>query len=527
MHLQRLLSILSICGLHFVSVNCIDENVLVTNLGSLSGRVTQQGEKTLYSYFNIPYAKPPVGPLRFKDPLPYGGWEGVREATKCGNVCPQDKFLLTFAKNFNEIYKRSPPQSEDCLSMNVMVPGKPGDGRLRTVMVWIHGGGFAIGDGCGYDGSHLALGGDVIVVTFNYRLGALGFFSTADSTMTGNYGLKDQRLVLTWVHENIREFGGDPNSVTIFGESAGGFSVSYMSLMPENKGLFHKAIFQSGTADLLPVVEREPRNVALVVAKELNCVDQDTTVDSMDSEQMLQCLLETPWETLVDVQGSAPQKAGMTRMMFSTFYPTIDGTFITKHPHKILMESNSEEFSFFKSLDVMAGACSLELAGIAGELDMLKESMNISKDIVGAPHDLVCENFIPLIGLEVYEDTNANQYLCDSVKSDHPIIVGQKTIDLLGDVNFIAPTVNMLNKHASYKGNSKTYQYLFSLEAYKGLEGDRPDWLVGRGSDHGTDLFPLFGTDYGYGVFKEVFPFDITDLQTAMISYWTNFAKHG
>ena len=510
----------------FLSAHGEQDHVHVTKLGSLRGRITKKDSKTIYSYFNIPYAKPPIGSLRFKEPQAYGRWEGVRGATQCGNVCPQDVAIFSGTlKHFKPIYERGPSQSEDCLSLNVIVPGSPKDKLLRSVMVWIHGGAYTVGDGCGYDGSYLASGGDVIVVTFNYRLGALGFFSTADTTMPGNYGLKDQRLALMWVHENIEDFGGDPNSVTIFGESAGGFSVSFMSLMPENKGLFQKAIFQSGTADLLPVIERNPRHVALSVAKELECADDDSTVDDMDSDKILACMSDVPWTSIVEVQESAPTKAGISSALTAS-YPTIDGTMIKKHPRDILKESNSEEFDFFRSLDVMAGTCNLEGTLVVGIFEMLKAQMNISKDVVGYPQSFACDVALAFAAGSMLGNSELKDLLCEYVKSDSPLKVGQNLVDLFGDIMFVAPTVNMINKHTTNNKKTNTFQYLFSLEAFNGIDDERLDFLKGRGADHFTDIFPLFGKDYGYGTFKERFPYDISDLQRSMVLYWTNFAKH-
>ena len=407
------------------------ENVhhLVTNLGSLNGKVTQRGSKTIYSYLNIPYAKPPVGRLRFQEPRSYGGWEGVRDATQCGNICPQDTVFLSQDKQQGKVVERSPAQSEDCLTLNVMVPGQPtSDGSLRSVMVWIHGGALTVGDGCSYDGSYLVSGGDVILVTFNYRLGALGFLSTADSTMSGNYGLKDQSLALRWVHENIKEFGGDPDSVTIFGESGGAFSVSFQSLMPENKGLFQKSIIQSGSLDVFPVIQHYPIHIALAVAKELKCTQEDVSIKNIDTEKILDCLLDVPWETLVEVQATAPAKAGIESMLRSPYYPTVDGTIIKKHPSALYRDTTSNEFAFFQSLDIMAGTCSLEGSFIVYMLEMFQANMNTSQEVVGIQHAFACEMLIPILALGLLGDIKAKDLLCDSVKSDDPIIVGQKIL---------------------------------------------------------------------------------------------------
>jgi para-nitrobenzyl esterase len=196
--------------------------------GALAG-ATAEGAT---SYLGIPYAAPPVGALRWKDPAPAAGWSGTRDATKPGASCEKDV--------------------EDCLYLNVTTPAGAKPGARLPVMVWIHGGGFVIGTSMGsfgavHDGTEFAHKG-VITVSLNYRLGHAGFFAHPaldKEGHTANYGLADQVAALKWVKANIASFGGDPSNVTIFGESAGGISVLYLMLMPETRGLFEKAIGES------------------------------------------------------------------------------------------------------------------------------------------------------------------------------------------------------------------------------------------------------------------------------------------
>ena len=192
----------------------------------------------------IPFAAPPVGPLRFKPPQPAEPWSGVRDGSRFGAMAPQGVGSLESmlgAGNFE--------QSEDCLFLNVATPAAD-DGR-RPVMVWIHGGGFETGAGSipWYHGTRLARRDDVVVVSINYRLGALGFTHLAalgeGYASAGNAGILDQIAALEWVQDNIAAFGGDPGNVTIFGESAGGMSVGTLLGTPAAAGLFHRAIAQS------------------------------------------------------------------------------------------------------------------------------------------------------------------------------------------------------------------------------------------------------------------------------------------
>ncbi|WP_296615789.1 carboxylesterase family protein [Sphingomonas sp.] len=197
------------------------------------------------SFKGIPYAAPPVGPLRWHAPRPAAAWTGTRDARRYGNDCIQ-------ARLPGDVANTDLPMSEDCLFLNVWTPR--GDGRAkRPVMVYIHGGGFSTGSGSSaiLDGSRLAARG-VVVVTFNYRLGRFGFFAhpaltrEAAGGATGNWGLMDQIAALKWVRRNIIAFGGDPANVTIFGESAGGESVDRLMVSPVAKGLFAKTIAASG-----------------------------------------------------------------------------------------------------------------------------------------------------------------------------------------------------------------------------------------------------------------------------------------
>ena len=197
------------------------------------------------SWKGVPFAAPPVGDLRWRAPRPAPAWDGVRQASAYANDCMQQPFPSDAAP-------LGTPPAEDCLYLNVWAPEKPAAAKL-PVMVWIHGGGFVNGGSSPavYDGSHFARRG-VVFVSFNYRLGRFGFFAHPALTQEaaggplGNYGYLDQIAALRWVQKNVAAFGGDPGNVTLFGESAGGGSVNTLMISPLAKGLFHKAIVQSG-----------------------------------------------------------------------------------------------------------------------------------------------------------------------------------------------------------------------------------------------------------------------------------------
>ncbi|XP_012287397.1 esterase FE4-like [Orussus abietinus] len=237
-----------------------------------------------FAFKGIPFAAPPVGSLRFKDPQPPAGWSGVRDASKhAGDVCAQQMQLPPFSF-FGD---------EDCLYLNVYTTSLD---EKRPVMVWIHGGGFTGGSGNEtFVGPDYLIKENVILVTFNYRLGVLGFLNLDHKLAPGNQGLKDQVAALSWVKENIPAFGGDPENVTIFGESAGGASVHYLTLSPLAKGLFHKAIMQSGTATCEWAHGQGLPERSFKIAKILGS-------ESTDPEEVVEFLREIPVDKLVEAQ---------------------------------------------------------------------------------------------------------------------------------------------------------------------------------------------------------------------------------
>jgi len=218
-------------------------------VNTTAGMIEGMEQDGLYVFLGIPYAAPPVGERRWLPPQPPEAWSGVRPAHSFGAIAPQNLGELDTLKEFHV----AEPQSEDCLYLNVWTPGL--DDGHRPVFFWIHGDGFTIGSGSQpvYRGGTLARRGNAVVVTINYRLGLLGFLNLNEITggkipATGNEGLLDQVAALKWVRDNISAFGGDPNKVTIFGESAGGMSVGALMALPQARGLFHRAILQSGAA---------------------------------------------------------------------------------------------------------------------------------------------------------------------------------------------------------------------------------------------------------------------------------------
>ncbi|KAI4462718.1 carboxylesterase [Holotrichia oblita] len=296
--------VITVILLAFLAYSNAQDLVVTIPQGSLRGFVDiDRIGNEFYSFMNIPYAVPPLGDLRFRAPIPAGNWEGIREVNNVIPACVQCGF-------------GGCPGTEDCLYLNVYTPQFPNQNNtLKPVMVDIHGGAFT--GGSAGDGPHFLITKDVIVATINYRLGIFGSFSVDDPELgvPGNAGMKDQSLAIKWIHDNIRYFGGDPNNIMIFGDSAGAASVHLQVLSPMSKGIFQKALCQSGVAlfDLMNGV----RNNGILMAQQLgiqtqnlsemlNSLQQIPAFDILLAEQALTGefpLISTP---LVEIESNEP-----------------------------------------------------------------------------------------------------------------------------------------------------------------------------------------------------------------------------
>uniref|UniRef100_A0A7M4ECE3 Carboxylic ester hydrolase n=1 Tax=Crocodylus porosus TaxID=8502 RepID=A0A7M4ECE3_CROPO len=299
-----------------------------TKYGKLRGKQIQVeaagAGKRVNVFLGIPFAKPPIGPLRFCPPQPPKPWQGVRDATSYPPMCLQDKetgqLLSDTLTNRKE--KVSLQISEDCLYLNVYVPADSKKQEKLPVLVWLPGGGLVLGAASTYDGSALAAFENVMFVTPQYRVGIPGFFTTGDEHARGNWGYLDQVAALIWIQENIAFFGGDPGSVTISGQSAGGLSASALVLSPLAKGLFHKAISESGVAysPLFTDHPREQTKVDSLIARVSGC-------ESPSSAKIVQCLRGKSEKEIVKI----------TLDLHPVFiYTVVDGVFFPKSPKKLL-----------------------------------------------------------------------------------------------------------------------------------------------------------------------------------------------
>uniref|UniRef100_A0A672MKV7 Carboxylic ester hydrolase n=1 Tax=Sinocyclocheilus grahami TaxID=75366 RepID=A0A672MKV7_SINGR len=331
----------------FISVALILGTANAASLGSVyteGGMVQGKSHSVgLFRYMDvfkgIPFAAPPG---RLEKPVPHPGWDDVLKATDYRMRCMQLNLLATDVVG-----------SEDCLYLNIWIPQGNTVSTNLPVMVFIYGGGFLLGGGQGanfldnylYDGQEIADRGNVIVVTFNYRVGSLGFLSSGDADAPGNYGLWDQHNAIAWVHRNIRNFGGNPDNITIFGESAGGASVNFQILSPKNNGLIRRAISQSGVALCPWAVNRNPRQYAEEIARKVGC-----PTDS----GMVACLRRTDPKA-VTLAGNVKFSTSASEPIVHNLAlsPVIDGDFLPAEPDTLF--GNAADIDYIAGVNDMDG----------------------------------------------------------------------------------------------------------------------------------------------------------------------------
>lgn len=329
---------------------------MTTIVETKSGKVQGMQLEGLHVFKGIPFAAPPVGDKRWLPPEPAPPWTGALKATSFGPTSSQPGMMgaagMVMPPEWEAVMNawgaNTPsPQSEDCLYMNIWSPGL--DEAKRPVMFWIHGGGFNSGSGSGkiFHGDVLSKRGDVLVVSINYRLGALGFLNLNEITggkipSTGNEGLLDQVAGLEWVRDNITRFGGDPDNVTIFGESAGGMSVGSLLGLPSAKGLFHKAIPQSGASNTgLPLETAVKVSRLFVESLGLKPTDIEG-LRSVSKEQVMNIQMELMMKT-------AGPSSDINVSMATQ--PVIDGAVLPVMPLEAVRDG------FADGVSIMVGSC--------------------------------------------------------------------------------------------------------------------------------------------------------------------------
>jgi para-nitrobenzyl esterase len=445
--------------------------------GAIEGTITSA--PNVRAFLGIPFAAPPVGKLRWQAPQSVQPWQGVRKADAFGLRCMQ-------LRVYSDMVFRDKGPSEDCLNLNVWTPAKSASERL-PVMFWIYGGGFQAGGTSEprQEGMNLAKKG-VVVVSANYRLGIFGFFSdpalTAESPhhASGNFGLMDQIAALHWVKKNIAAFGGDPNNVTIFGESAGSFSVSDLMASPLAKGLFQKAIGESGAS-----FGAGPH---LHAAQALS-----------ESEEAGQKFATSIGATSLAALRAIPAEKLMEESRRGHFWPNIDGYVLPQDVNTIFAEGRQSH------VPLLAGWNKDENLGNLYSTKTPPTAENLIK--------AVKERFGPEAGeaLKFYPHATETE-------------VRQSTETLASDFFTVYVTWKWLEMQ-NQTGDSPVYRYLFTRTppAPPGaMDGGVP--LEKLGARHSADIEYVFGTLKWQKAHWQPVDFKVSD---AMMTYWSNFAKTG
>lgn len=436
----------------------------------------------LVHWRGVPYAAPPVGPMRFRAPQPPASWHGVRDASRYGAVAPQQRTTAAFGVG------RRTRVSEDCLTLNITAPRMPADAP-RPVMVFIHGGANTLGTGSVplYDGIELVRRGDIVYVSINYRLGVLGFvdfsaYSTSAQTFERNLGLRDQVAALQWVHDNIRAFGGDPDRITVFGESAGAMAVTALMATPAAHGLFARAIAQSSAPALVNSREQSEHVAAdFLEMAGIRASDAPRTLMTIEPAYLVRMLDKLTKKYAVDKPGFDPVTV------------TVDGDYLPKHPVDAFADGSAAQ------VPLIIGTNRHEAALFAKFGNALPTTPQLI--------DRLFSNTDP--------DAKAR------VTAAYPGYPSKRTaIALGGDHIFWWPSVQVADGHSAHT----------SAYAYRYDYGTRFLRLLGLGATHGVELFAVFGktrrgfarvlTSLGGGRgFEEV--------GTRMRDQWLLFARTG
>ncbi|KAJ8713351.1 hypothetical protein PYW07_013721 [Mythimna separata] len=451
-------------------------------------------------FLNIPYAKPPVGVLRFQSPQPPDPWIGERNSTIYNelNLCIQF-----------DLFKRRPRGSEDCLYVNVSTPKVSTPGllmHLLPVMVFIHGGGFFFGNGLAKfeNGPDYLIEHNVVVVTMNYRLSALGFLTLDIPEAAGNMGLKDQTMALRWVQENIEYFGGNKNDVTIFGIGAGAASVEYHMLSPLSQGLFHKAIMQSGSV-LNPWAIETPDRIKDLVLKLARQLRYEGPFN--DYRRIHNHLLNIPAEYIVLATYKIPELI-MAKGLYYGFVPTIErnfGTgdaFLTEIPYELLKTGR------FHKVPVLRGFTDSEGFIIAGLKPQDIKEITMSKNYIDYWR-------FPINNTDAYYYNERLRHAYDSYNGND---TDRPAIDFFGDFEFVGGIIT--SSKLMVKNAVPVYLYEFSYDGTLNLI-KAASRVNKTGAAHADDTAYVIQIEPLRNLTQD----DVT-VRNRINTLWTNFAKY-
>ncbi|KAM4889466.1 cholinesterase isoform 2-T2 [Thomomys bottae] len=476
------------------------DTLVTTQTGTVRGMNWAVLGGTVTAFLGIPYAQPPLGRLRFQKPRAVRKWPDIWNATTHANSCYQNIDQSFPGFSGSEMWNPNTRLSEDCLYLNVWVPApRP---LNASVLVWIYGGGFQTGASSlpVYDGRLLARLERVVVVSMNYRVGALGFLALpGNPEAPGNAGLLDQQLALQWVQENIAAFGGNPQSVTLFGESAGAASVGLHLLSPGSQPLFSRAILQSGSANAAWAVmaPSEARNRTLTLATLAGCSrDNDTElIRCLQHQEPQEILLN---EVLVHPQGS---------LLAVHFGPTVDKDFLPDMPDTLLHSGQ------FKNTQILVGVNRDE-----GSFFLVYGAPGFSKDndsiITRSQFEEGLDMFFPGVG-ELGKEAILFHYV-DWVDDPRPEKYREALDDAVGDYNIVCPALEFADKFSDL-GNHVFFYYF----EHRSSKLPWPEWM---GVMHGYEIEFVFGLPLekraNYTKPEET-------LSRSIMKRWANFAKYG